>query len=105
MESQQFSGWPGSPAFSSELGSWRKSGRRRLSATSLHIEYGPDTRAFEGLTVLRRTFRFDRDLNGFQVLCSGANYPPGVDPFDAAVQATSTFECPERSFRRVGAED
>ena len=105
MESQQFSGWPGGAAFSNELGTWRRSGRRELIATSLHIEYGPDTRAFEGLTVLRRTFRFERGLNSFTVLCSGSSYAPGVDPFDAAAEATSVFECPERSFRRVYADD
>ncbi|MGE4653412.1 MAG: hypothetical protein AAEJ53_21200 [Myxococcota bacterium] len=103
MESQQFGGWPGSPSFSDEMGTWRKTGRRTLVSTSFHLEYWTDGGAYAGISVLRRTLEFDRKLRSFAVVCSGDTYAPGVDPFDPEAEANSSFECPPRKFQRIRA--
>ena len=105
MESQQFGGWPGSPSFSDEMGTWRKTGRRTLVSTSFHLEYWTDGGAYAGITVLRRSFEFDRKLGSFTVVCSGDTYAPGVDPFGPAAEANSSFECPPRKFQKIRTGD
>ncbi|MDE0887624.1 MAG: hypothetical protein OSB70_19050 [Myxococcota bacterium] len=103
MESPQFTGFSGGPAFSNELGTWRRVGRRSLIATSLHLGYWQDGSAFTGTTVLRRTFEFAPGFRSLKVTCTGTAYAPGVDPFDPQAQSTSSFVCPERGFRRIPA--
>ena len=101
MESPQFTGFSGGPAFSDELGSWRRVARRSLVATGIHIGYWKDGSAFTGTTVLRRTFEFARGWGSMSVTCVGQTYAPGIDPFDDEAEAISSFVCPEREFRRI----
>ena len=103
MESAQFAGFSGGPAFGDEMGAWRRAGKRRLVATSLHLGYWQDGGEFTGTTVLRRSFKFAKGLRRITVQCTGMTYAPGVDPFAPSSEAESTFVCPERVFRRIEA--
>ena len=95
--SGQFAGGVLSDPFSNTLGSWKRSGLRELTATTVDITFESEGGVFVGVAAATYIIKFDRWYQSARVTCKGEIYPPGVDPFspDAEPISGSEFTCGE----------
>lgn len=88
-------------SFSDTLGTWKRVGYRTILVTSVDVAFEKDV--FLGVAAARYVIHFDRHFRRAKLNCTGAIYPPGVDPFskDAEPIDDSEFECNEYFLKRL----
>jgi len=81
-------------AFSDTLGSWKKTGKREITAGTVDLAFqsGP---GFIGVAAATYVIKFDQKFQTGTVTCQGRIFPRGVDPFHrgAIPIANSEFTC------------
>ena len=81
-------------SFSNTLGSWKKTGTREITATTLDLTFqsGP---GFIGVAATTNIINFDQKFQTGTMTCQGRIFPPGVDPFQpgAIPIPKSEFTC------------
>ncbi|HEX2928983.1 MAG TPA: hypothetical protein VHV54_04675 [Candidatus Binatia bacterium] len=92
-------------SFSDTLGSWKKSGTREITATTVDLTFqsGP---GFIGVAATTNIMNFDQKFQTGTMTCQGRIFPRGVDPFQpgAIPIPNSEFTCggPQGiEFRRI----
>jgi len=95
--SSQFKGGVLSDPFSNTLGSWKRSGLRELTATSVDITFESDGGDFVGVAAATYFIKFDKWFQSARVTCGGAIFAPGVNPFAPGAEpiSGSEFTCGE----------
>lgn len=92
-------------SFSNTKGNWKVSGPMAVTAGAADIAFKDG--AFIGVAHARYDIQFEKGYQMATLTCSGALYPPGVNPLDenAAPVKGSAFTCDEPiRFRRLPAE-
>lgn len=81
-------------SFSNTLGSWKKTGTREITATTVDLNFqsGP---GFIGVAATTNIMKFDQKFQTGTMTCQGRIFPPGVDPFQPKAKAitNSEFTC------------
>jgi hypothetical protein len=81
-------------SFSNTLGSWKKTGTREITATTVDLNFqsGP---GFIGVAATTNIMKFDQKFQTGTMTCQGRIFPPGVDPFQpgAIPIPNSEFTC------------
>ena len=82
-------------SFSNTLGSWKKTGQREITATTVDLTFQSGTGLFIGTAATTYIVKFDQKFQTGTVTCEGRVFPPGVDPFaiGAIPIANSEFTC------------
>jgi hypothetical protein len=95
--SSQFEGGVLSDPFSNTLGSWKRSGFRELTATTVDITFQSEGGDFVGVAAATYFIKFDRRFQSARVTCEGSIFPPGVNPFAPGAEpiSGSEFTCGE----------
>lgn len=95
--SSQFKGGVLSDPFSNTLGSWKRSGKRELTATAVDITFESAGGVFVGVAASTYFIKFDKWFQSAKVTCEGAIYDQGVNPFAPGVEpiSGSEFTCGE----------
>ncbi len=108
----QFSGGVCGFLFSDTLGSWKKTGRREITARIVNLNFrnfeSGDVGAFAGVATATYLIKFDKKFQAANVMCEGAIFRPGVNPFepDAEPILDSEFNCGAGlEFDRVAVDD
>jgi hypothetical protein len=72
-------------SFSNTLGSWKKTGTREITATTVDLNFksvpGFIGVAFIGVAATTNIMKFDQKFQTGTMTCQGRIFPPGVDPF------------------------
>ena len=92
-------------SYSNTKGNWKMSGPKTITAGTADIAF--KNGAFIGVAYSRYNIQFDKGFQGAALTCSGALYPPGVNPLDQDAQpiAGSEFTCSEPiRFERIPAQ-
>ncbi len=92
--STQFSGGVLGP-FSDTIGSWKKTGKREITATTQDLTFESGSGTFVGVGVATYVIRFAKKFQTANVTCEGAIFLPGVNPFDPDAEPIpgSDFNC------------
>jgi hypothetical protein len=93
-------------SFSDTLGSWKKTGRREVTARTVDLTFQSGN-GFFGVAAATYVIEFDKTFETAIVTCEGTIFPPGVNPFDADAEpiAGSGFSCgPRLEFHRIPIE-
>jgi hypothetical protein len=90
-------------SFSDTLGSWKKTGKREITAGTVNLAFqsGP---GFIGVAATTYVIKFDQKFQTGTVTCQGRIFPRGVDPFHpgAIPVPNSEFTCgPGIDFHRI----
>ncbi len=104
--SSQFSGGALVNLFSDNLGSWKKTGQREITARTvvLNFEKGGDG-TFVGVATTTYLIKFDKKFQTANVTCEGAVFPLGVNPIlDPETTPLVEFTCGDLEFDRVPVE-
>lgn len=88
-------------SFSDTLGSWKRAGSRKIVASTVDIAF--DGEVFVGVAAAKYVISFDPPFRTAYVGCTGALFPPGVDPFakEAEPIPGSEFTCNEYTLKRL----
>ncbi len=78
--SVQFSGGTAHLPFSNTLGSWKKTGKREITAETVDLDFRPEDGTFAGVGAATFVINFDKKFQTASVTCEGAIFPPGVNP-------------------------
>ena len=72
-------------SFSNTLGSWKKTGTREITATTVDLNFksvpGQSGPVFIGVAATTNIMKFDQKFQTGTMTCQGRIFPPGVDPF------------------------
>jgi len=81
-------------SFSNTLGSWKKTGRREITATTVDLNF-QSVPGFIGVAANTNIMKFDQKFQTGTMTCQGSIFPPGVDPFKLGAMPTpnSEFTC------------
>ena len=81
-------------SFSDTLGSWKKTGKREVTARTVDLAFKNGT-GFVGVAAATYVIKFDKQFETGTVTCQGNIFPPGVDPFhpEANPIPDSEFTC------------
>ena len=93
--SDQVTSGAGGFTFSDSLGSWKRTGAKRLAARFVNLNFdvtGPAA-TYSGAAVVDYVLQFGADFNTFSASCDGKIYPPGVDPFAPGATPVTVFDC------------
>jgi hypothetical protein len=93
--SDQVTSGAGGFTFSDSLGSWKRSGHRRVVARFVNLNFdvtGPDA-TYSGAAVVDYELVFARNRRTFAASCQGKIYPTGEDPFDPSSTPVAEFDC------------
>ncbi len=77
----QFSGGAAGLRFSNALGSWKKTGKREITAKAVDLDFRPKDGTFAGVGAATYVINFDEKFQTASVTSEGAVFPPGVNPF------------------------
>ncbi len=77
----QFSGGAAGLRFSNALGSWKRTGKREITAKTVDLVFRPEDGTFAGVGAATYVINFDKKLQTASVTLKGAVFPPGVNPF------------------------
>ncbi len=77
----QFSGGAAGLRFSNALGSWKKTGKREITARTVDLDFRPQDGSFAGVGAATYVINFDEKLQTASMTWKGAVFPPGVNPF------------------------
>ena len=81
----QFTGGVIRESFSNTLGSWKKTGTREITATTVDLNFqsvpGQNGPVFIGVAATTNIMKFDQKFQTGTMTCQGSIFPPGVDPF------------------------
>ena len=90
-------------SFSNSLGTWKWTGKSKISAKTVNIAFDAGNGSFTGVAAVTYFITFSKDLKTATLTCQGAIFPPGVDPFKAGATpiAGSEFTCGESQFNRI----
>ena len=66
-------------SFSNTLGSWKKTGTREITATTVDLNF--QSGEFIGVAATTNIMKFDQKFQTGTMTCQGSIFPPGVDPF------------------------
>ena len=86
-------------SFSNTLGSWKKTGTREITATTVDLNFKsdlnfPSAPEFIGVAATTNIMKFDQKFQTGTMTCQGRIFPPGVDPFQpGAPIPNSEFTC------------
>jgi hypothetical protein len=87
-------------SFSNTLGSWKKTGTREITATTVDLNFKSDLNfqsgpEFIGVAATTNIMKFDQKFQTGTMTCQGSIFPPGVDPFQPKAKAitNSEFTC------------
>ena len=88
-------------SFSDTLGTWKRAGSRKIVASAVDIAF--DGEVFVGVAAAKYVVSFDHPFRTAFLSCTGALFPPGVDPFakDAEPIPGSEFTCNEYTLKRL----
>ena len=96
----QFTGGVIDESFSNTLGSWKKTGTREITATTVDLNFqsgpGQSGPVFIGVAATTNIMKFDQKFQTGTMTCQGRIFPPGVDPFQPNPKASipnSEFTC------------
>ncbi len=93
--SDQVTSGAGGFTFSDSLGSWKKTGPRRLAARFVNLNFdvtGPAA-TYSGAAVVDYVLQFSHDRRTFAASCQGKIYPTGQDPFAPGAVPVTEFDC------------
>ena len=81
-------------SFSNTLGSWKKSGTREITATTVDLNFQSGA-GFIGVAATTNIMKFDQKFQTGTMTCQGRIFPPGVDPFKLGANPIldSEFTC------------
>jgi len=70
-------------SFSNTLGSWKKTGTREITATTVDLNFQnfQSGLGFIGVAATTNIMKFDQKFQTGTMTCQGRIFPPGVDPF------------------------
>ncbi|HEX4952409.1 MAG TPA: hypothetical protein VF017_03305 [Thermoanaerobaculia bacterium] len=93
--SDQVTSGAGGFTFSDSLGSWKRTGPRRLAARFVNLNFDVTAPAatYSGAAVVDYVLEFAPNRRTFAASCQGRIFPPGEDPFDPASTPVTTFDC------------
>lgn len=93
--SDQVTSGAGGFTFSDSLGSWKRTGPRRLVARFVNLNFDVTAPAatYSGAAVVDYVLQFAPNLRTFAASCQGKIFPPGEDPFDPGSVPVTTFDC------------
>lgn len=93
--SDQVTSGAGGFTFSDSLGSWKRTGPRRLVARMVNLNFDVTEPAatYSGAAVVDYVLEFGRHLRTFAASCQGKIFPPGVDPLDPDSIPVTEFDC------------
>ena len=79
----QFTGGVIRESFSNTLGSWKKTGTREITATTVDLNFQSESGliVFIGVAATTNIMKFDQKFQTGTMTCQGSIFPPGVDPF------------------------
>ncbi len=82
-------------SFSNTFGSWKRTGKREITATTVDLSFETGDGTFIGVASATYVLKFDREFQTANVTCEGAIFDPGVNPFDANAEpiSGSEFDC------------
>ena len=89
----QFTGGVIGESFSNTLGSWKKTGTREITATTVDLNF--QSGGFIGVAATTNIMKFDQKFQTGTMTCQGRIFPPGVDPFQLGAKPipSSEFTC------------
>ena len=93
--SDQVTAGAGGFTFSDSLGSWKRSGPRRVTArmVNLNFDLTGSVPAYSGAAVVDYVLEFGTDFRTFAASCLGKIFPTGVDPLDPNSIPVVEFDC------------
>ncbi len=102
----QFSGGVLDLLFSDTLGSWKKTGKREITARTVNLNFESGDATFAGVAIATYLIKFDKKFRTANVTCEGAIFPPRVNPFDPDAEPIpgSELTCGDLEFDRVPVE-
>ncbi len=101
----QFSGGALDNLFSETLGSWKKTGKREITARTVSLNFERGDGTFVGVATATFLIKFDKKFQTANVTCEGAVFPPGVNPIlDPEQIPLVEFTCGDLEFDRVPVE-
>ena len=82
-------------SFSNTLGSWKKTGTREITATTVDLSFQSFGPGFIGVAATTYVIKFDQKFQTGTMTCQGRIFPPGVDPFKLGANPIldSEFTC------------
>ncbi len=107
----QFSGGVGVLLFSDTLGSWKKTGKREITARVVNLNFvksedEDEDGKFAGVATATYLIKFDKKFQAANVTCEGAVFPLGVNPIlDPEQTPLVEFTCGDLEFDRVAVDD
>lgn len=93
--SDQVTSGAGGFTFSDSLGSWKRSGPRRVVARFVNLNFdvtGPAA-TYSGAAVVDYVLDFAPNHRTFAASCQGRIFPTGEDPFDPSSTPVAEFDC------------
>ncbi len=104
--SVQFSSGVGEVLFSNTLGSWKKTGRREITARVVNLNFDSMMDGmFAGVATATYLIKFDKKFQAASVTCEGALFSPLVNPIRDPGSQSVPFTCGDLEFDRVAVDD
>ncbi len=106
----QFSGGVGVLLFSDTLGSWKKTGKREITARIVNLNFhnleSGDFGKFAWVATATYLIKFDKKFQAANVTCEGALFDPDVNPIrNPELDPLFEFTCGDLEFDRVAVDD
>ncbi len=102
--SVQFSSGVGEVLFSNTLGSWKKTGRREITARVVNLNFVSGVGMFAGVATATYLIKFDKKFQAANVTCEGALFDPSVNPIRDSDPPLFEFTCGDLEFDRVAVD-
>ncbi len=100
----QFSGGVGEVLFSNTLGSWKKTGRREITARVVNLNFVSGVGMFAGVATATYLIKFDKKFQAANVTCEGALFDPSVNPIRDSDPPLFEFTCGDLEFDRIAVD-
>ncbi len=101
----QFSSGVGEVLFSNTLGSWKKTGRREITARAVNLNFDSMDGMFAGVATATYLIKFDKKFQIANVTCEGALFSSSVNPIRDPDPPLVEFTCGDLEFDRVAVDD
>ncbi len=100
----QFSGGALGNLFSDTVGSWKKTGKREITARTVDLNFESGDGTFVGVATSTYLIKFDKKFQTANVTCEGALFDPKVNPIRDSDAPMFEFTCGDLEFDRVAVE-
>ncbi len=103
----QFSGGVLDLLFSDDLGPWKKTGKREITARTVNLNFESGGAPFAGVAIATYLIEFDKKFRTANVTCEDSIFLPGVNPFDPDAEPIlgSELTSGDLEFHRVAVDD